>query len=85
MLASLPTLPYIGQKNGRLEDGALVTAGSSDDGKEVVERTLCLGLDAALDDLHRLGVQRDAAGAVDDAVVHRRLDVRANGAWCVGG
>lgn len=76
---------HVLHKDGDLEHMALVRARGLEHGHEVLEHLLGLRLNAALDDLHRLGVQRNAAREVGRAVVHDALRVGADGAGGVGG
>lgn len=62
-----------------LDDFANLAAARLDDSLEVGQRLGGLGLDAAGYDLHRAGVERDAAGDEDEVAGFNRLRVWADG------
>lgn len=65
------------------DDFAEFSSAGLDDGLEVLERLLSLGLHTTLDDLHRLGVERDAARAEEEVARLDSLGIRADGGRCL--
>ena len=72
-----------GTTYGGLDDLAKLSASSLDDGLEVLERLLSLSLDAALDDLHRGGVEGDAARAEEEVAGLDTLRIGPDGSRCL--
>ena len=76
---------HIGQEDGAADGALEARPGGGQDGVQILDHLDRLLRHAALDDLHRAGIQRDLAGAVDHAPGDDRLVVGADGAGSVGG
>lgn len=66
-----------------LDDFAELSSAGLNNGLEILERLLSLGLHTALDDLHRGGVERDAARAEEEVARLDTLRIGSDGGRCL--